>query len=132
MRPAPYGWPQVDYSGYGGYDGFRGCPSSYELQYRGAMHTPSFGDFSHPGVGIRSYPQMRPTKMGSGLMGAVMANHEVHMRGLLYSATQNDIKAFFSPLIPQSVEIMSDDYGRLTGEAMVSFVSHEDACVSCF
>ena len=65
--------------------------------------------------------------MDSGLMGAGMANHEVRMRGLPYSATQNDIKTFFSPLIPQSVEIMFDDYGRPTGEAMVSFVSHEDA-----
>ena len=65
--------------------------------------------------------------MSVGLMGAGVANHEVRMRGLLNSATQNDIKTFFSPLIPQDVEIMFDDYGRPTGEAMVSFVSHEDS-----
>ena len=129
MRPAPYDRPRGDYGGYGGYGGFRGRPSGYERQYRGAMHTPSFGDFSmgpRPGA-LVSYPQIRPTKMGSGLMGEGIANHEVRMRGLPYSATQNDIKTFFSPLIPQSVEIMFDDYGRPTGEAMVSFVSHEDA-----
>lgn len=134
MRPAPYERPRGDYGGYGGYGGytgFRGRPSGYERQYRGGMH--GFGDYPmgppRPG-GLISYPQMRPTKMGGGglLPGMMeMNNHEVRMRGLPYSATQNDIKNFFSPLVPQNVEIMFDDYGRPTGEAMVSFVSHEDA-----
>jgi len=126
MRQAPYDRPRGDYGGYGGYGGFRGRPSGYERQYRGAMHGTDFSMGPRPGSLI-SYPQMRPTKMAGGLMGAGMANHEVRMRGLPYSATQNDIKTFFSPLIPQGVEIMFDDYGRPTGEAMVSFVSHEDA-----
>ena len=133
MRPAPYERPRGDYGGYGGYGGytgFRGRPSGYERQYRGGMH--GFGDYpmGPPRAGgLISYPQMRPTKMGGGglLPGMMGMNHEVRMRGLPYSATQNDIKSFFSPLVPQNVDIMFDDYGRPTGEAMVSFVSHEDA-----
>ena len=133
MRPAPYERPRGDYGGYGGYGGytgFRGRPSGYERQYRGGMH--GFGDYpmGPPRAGgLISYPQMRPTKMGGGglLPGMMGMNHEVRMRGLPYSATQNDIKSFFSPLVPQNVDIMFDDYGRPTGEAMVGFVSHEDA-----
>ena len=134
MRSAPYERPRGDYGGYGGYGGytgFRGRQSGYERQYRGNMH--GFGDYPmgppRPG-GLISYPQVRPAKVGGGgLLPGMMGlnNHEVRMRGLPYSATQNDIKNFFSPLVPQSVEIMFDDYGRPTGEAMVGFVSHEDA-----
>lgn len=53
--------------------------------------------------------------------------HFVHMRGLPFRATENDIANFFSPLNPIRVHIDIGADGRATGEADVEFVTHEDA-----
>ncbi|XP_065756502.1 heterogeneous nuclear ribonucleoprotein H2 isoform X8 [Phocoena phocoena] len=53
--------------------------------------------------------------------------HCVHMRGLPYRATENDIYNFFSPLNPMRVHIEIGPDGRVTGEADVEFATHEDA-----
>uniref|UniRef100_A0A2K6AWX9 RRM domain-containing protein n=1 Tax=Macaca nemestrina TaxID=9545 RepID=A0A2K6AWX9_MACNE len=53
--------------------------------------------------------------------------HCVHMRGLPYRATENDIYNFFSPLHPMRVHIEIGPDGRVTGEADVEFATHEDA-----
>ncbi|XP_069396670.1 heterogeneous nuclear ribonucleoprotein H isoform X9 [Delphinus delphis] len=53
--------------------------------------------------------------------------HCVHMRGLPYRATENDIYNFFSPLNPVRVHIEIGPDGRVTGEADVEFATHEDA-----
>ncbi|KAG7321398.1 hypothetical protein KOW79_015813 [Hemibagrus wyckioides] len=53
--------------------------------------------------------------------------HCVHMRGLPYRATENDIYSFFSPLNPVRVHIEVGPDGRVTGEADVEFATHEDA-----
>ena len=52
--------------------------------------------------------------------------HFVHMRGLPFRATENDIANFFSPLNPIRVHIDIGADGRATGEADVEFVTHED------
>lgn len=49
------------------------------------------------------------------------------MRGLPYRANEYDIYEFFRPLQPISVKILYDDLGRVSGEADVEFVTHEDA-----
>lgn len=61
---------------------------------------------------------------GSGFHGG---GHFVHMRGLPFRATENDIANFFSPLNPIRVHIDIGADGRATGEADVEFVTHEDA-----
>ncbi|XP_074088500.1 heterogeneous nuclear ribonucleoprotein H3 isoform X3 [Macrotis lagotis] len=53
--------------------------------------------------------------------------HFVHMRGLPFRATENDIANFFSPLNPIRVHIDIGADGRATGEADVEFLTHEDA-----
>ena len=53
--------------------------------------------------------------------------HRVRMRGLPFSASEQDIMAFFSPLNPVSVQIEYDRSGRASGEAAVYFASHEEA-----
>ncbi|XP_036603394.1 heterogeneous nuclear ribonucleoprotein H-like [Trichosurus vulpecula] len=53
--------------------------------------------------------------------------HYVHMRGLPYRATENDIYNFFSPLNPVCVHIEIGPDGTVTGEADVEFATHEDA-----
>ncbi|KAK1788193.1 hypothetical protein P4O66_016656 [Electrophorus voltai] len=53
--------------------------------------------------------------------------HCVHMRGLPYRASENDIYSFFSPLNPVRVHVEVGPDGRVTGEADVEFATHEDA-----
>ena len=55
------------------------------------------------------------------------SGHCVHMWGLPYRATENDIYNFFSPLNPVRVHIEIGPDGRVTGEADVEFATHEDA-----
>ncbi|XP_028620111.1 heterogeneous nuclear ribonucleoprotein F-like [Grammomys surdaster] len=51
----------------------------------------------------------------------------VHMRGLPYKATENDIYNFFWPLNPVRVHTETDPDGRETGEADVEFATYEEA-----
>ncbi|XP_012605765.3 heterogeneous nuclear ribonucleoprotein F-like [Microcebus murinus] len=53
--------------------------------------------------------------------------HCVHMRGLPYRATENDIYNFFYPVKPVRVHIEIGPDGRATGEADVEFATHEEA-----
>ncbi|XP_044521902.1 heterogeneous nuclear ribonucleoprotein H-like [Gracilinanus agilis] len=68
-----------------------------------------------------SYRDSRPTFHQSP------AGHYVHMRGLPYKATENDICDFFLPLKPRRTYIEIGSDGRVTGEADVEFATHEDA-----
>lgn len=54
-------------------------------------------------------------------------NHCIHMRGLPFKATQQDIAEFFRPVIPMTIHILSEPSGRPSGEADVTFATHEDA-----
>ncbi|XP_050296464.1 heterogeneous nuclear ribonucleoprotein H2-like isoform X2 [Anthonomus grandis grandis] len=54
-------------------------------------------------------------------------NHCIHMRGLPFKATQQDIAEFFRPVIPMTIHILTEPSGRPSGEADVCFASHEDA-----
>lgn len=54
-------------------------------------------------------------------------NHCIHMRGLPFKASQQDIAEFFRPVIPMTIHILSEPSGRPSGEADVTFATHEDA-----
>ena len=53
--------------------------------------------------------------------------HIVHMRGLPYRATENEISRFFAPVETLAVRIIYGRDDRPTGEADVAFYSHDDA-----
>ncbi|KAL4711579.1 hypothetical protein ACJJTC_003596 [Scirpophaga incertulas] len=53
--------------------------------------------------------------------------HCVHMRGLPFKASPQDIAYFFKPIRPININILFDNSGRPSGEADVEFECHEDA-----
>ncbi|XP_014211583.1 heterogeneous nuclear ribonucleoprotein H2 [Copidosoma floridanum] len=53
--------------------------------------------------------------------------HCVHMRGLPFRATEQDIADFFRPIVPVNIRIILENGGRASGEADVEFGSHEEA-----
>ncbi|XP_059775710.1 LOW QUALITY PROTEIN: heterogeneous nuclear ribonucleoprotein H-like [Balaenoptera ricei] len=111
MRCGAYG------GGYGGYDDYNGYNDGY-----------GFGS-DRFGRDLNScFSGMSDHRYGDG--GSTFQSttgHCVHMRGLPYRATENDIYNFFSPLNPVRVHIEIGPDGRVTGEADVEFATHEDA-----
>ncbi|RMB96735.1 hypothetical protein DUI87_26800 [Hirundo rustica rustica] len=96
--------------GYGGYDDYNGYNDGYGFgsdRFGRGMSDHRYGD-------------------GSSTFQST-TGHCVHMRGLPYRATENDIYNFFSPLNPVRVHIEIGPDGRVTGEADVEFATHEDA-----
>ncbi|XP_031161127.1 G-rich sequence factor 1 [Sander lucioperca] len=53
--------------------------------------------------------------------------HYIHMRGLPFQVSGEDIVKFFSPLIVSKILIECGPEGRLSGEADVYFSCHQDA-----
>ena len=66
---------------------------------------------------------------GGGTMQVMNSTtgHSVHMRGLPFDSTEDDIVQFFSPLNPVSIRIIYEPNGRPKGEADVDFATHEAA-----
>lgn len=60
-------------------------------------------------------------------LSSTKASHHVHMRGLPFSASGEDIVKFFSPLVASKVLIEFGPDGRASGEADVYFNSHQEA-----
>ncbi|XP_060927645.1 G-rich sequence factor 1 [Limanda limanda] len=56
--------------------------------------------------------------------------HYIHMRGLPYQASGEDIVKFFSPLAVSRILIECGADGRRSGEAGVYFTSHQDAAAA--
>ncbi|KAL8206630.1 UNVERIFIED_CONTAM: G-rich sequence factor 1 [Gekko kuhli] len=59
--------------------------------------------------------------------GSFSALHFVHLRGLPFQATAQDIINFFAPLKPVRITMEYNSSGKATGEADVHFETHEDA-----
>ncbi|KAL0979945.1 hypothetical protein UPYG_G00191900 [Umbra pygmaea] len=57
----------------------------------------------------------------------VSSQHCVHMRGLPFTATGQDIAQFFYPLVLSKILLEFGPDGRASGEADVHFTSHQDA-----
>lgn len=53
--------------------------------------------------------------------------HCIHMRGLPFRATEQDIADFFRPIVPINIRIILENNGRASGEADVEFATHEEA-----
>lgn len=53
--------------------------------------------------------------------------HSVHMRGLPFEASVQDVYSFFNPLNPVEVRLSYEDSGRPKGECDVDFATHADA-----
>ncbi|XP_013167748.1 PREDICTED: heterogeneous nuclear ribonucleoprotein F [Papilio xuthus] len=64
---------------------------------------------------------------GAGRGGFRRGGYCVHMRGLPFKATPQDIAYFFKPVRPVSINILYDNSGRPSGEADVDFECHDDA-----
>jgi len=56
-----------------------------------------------------------------------LTGYVVHMRGLPFKATDDEIRQFFSPLVTTRVIREYARDGRITGEANVEFASEQDA-----
>ncbi|KAL4828474.1 hypothetical protein H8958_012924 [Nasalis larvatus] len=111
MRSGAYG------GGYGGYDDYGGYNDGY------GFGSDRFGrDVNYCFSGMSDH---RYGDGGSSFQS--ITGHCVHMRGLPYRATENDIYNFFSPLHPMRVHIEIGPDGRVTGEADVEFATCEDA-----
>ncbi|XP_020660922.3 G-rich sequence factor 1 [Pogona vitticeps] len=59
--------------------------------------------------------------------GSCSSHHVVHLRGLPFQATAQDIINFFAPLKPLRIMMEYNSSGKATGEADVRFETHEDA-----
>ncbi|XP_063059831.1 heterogeneous nuclear ribonucleoprotein H1, like isoform X3 [Engraulis encrasicolus] len=106
QRPGPYDRPSG--GGGRGYNNGMSRGGSFDRMRRGGYG--GEGRYSDGGSNFHS-----------------TTGHCVHMRGLPYRASENDIYSFFSPLNPVRVHIEVGPDGRVTGEADVEFATHEDA-----
>ncbi|CAB1322503.1 unnamed protein product [Coregonus sp. 'balchen'] len=70
-------------------------------------------------------PAAQPPRHGSRQVSS-MSEHSVHMRGLPFQATGDDIVQF-SPLALSGILVEFGPDGRASGEADVYFTSHQDA-----
>ncbi|XP_042187117.1 G-rich sequence factor 1 isoform X2 [Oncorhynchus tshawytscha] len=71
-------------------------------------------------------PAAQPPRHGSHPVSS-LPQHFVHMRGLPFQATGDDIVQFFSPLALSRILVEFGPDGRASGEADVYFTSHQDA-----
>uniref|UniRef100_A0A4X2LY25 RRM domain-containing protein n=1 Tax=Vombatus ursinus TaxID=29139 RepID=A0A4X2LY25_VOMUR len=131
QRPGPYDRPQAgrcydSLSRRAGFEGMR-C-DAYESGYTGYDDYNGYSNEYYFGRDLNYYLGMSGHSYGdSWSTFQSPAGHFVHMRGLPYKATENDIYDFFSPLKPVGAHIEIGYDGRVTGEADVEFATHEDA-----
>nr|XP_029502825.1 heterogeneous nuclear ribonucleoprotein H2-like [Oncorhynchus nerka] len=79
-----------------------------------------------PRHGETDRPAAQPPRHGSHPVSS-LPQHFVHMRGLPFQATGDDIVQFFSPLALSKILVEFGPDGRASGEADVYFTSHQDA-----
>ncbi|XP_078499332.1 heterogeneous nuclear ribonucleoprotein H3 isoform X1 [Lissotriton helveticus] len=138
QRPGPYDRPIGGRGGFYGagrgnvYDRMRGG-GGYGGGYGGFEEYGGFNNFGYGNDGFDDRMRDGRGMAGPGFGGAGDASsgfhsgHFVHMRGLPFRATENDIASFFSPLNPIRIHIDIGADGRASGEADVEFATHEDA-----
>lgn len=134
-----------DMGSRGGYGGGYGRPSPYDSRDRfggpnrygggSARPAPRYDEYSGPGGysggwggrggdrGGDRYSEERRGGRGSRERGG----HCVHMRGLPFRASEDDVFDFFRPVAPTHVTFTTDHTGRASGEADVEFATHDDA-----
>jgi heterogeneous nuclear ribonucleoprotein F/H len=139
VRPGPYDRPPLGGSRARGRGGNLG-PSGFNSGSYGNNY--SYGNsYDNYDGGMRGYrggksSPMRGGRSGGGGMGNrdrssvqnSKTGHSIHMRGLPFEATTQDVMKFFHPVNTVDVRIlMSDHNGRPKGECDVDFSTHCDA-----
>ncbi|XP_038651638.1 heterogeneous nuclear ribonucleoprotein H1, like [Scyliorhinus canicula] len=131
LRPGPYDRPMTGRSAYGlpsrsyekmrrAYGGGYGSYDDYNGYNDGYGYGSDHGYGRDGGLSAQGYGNSDSSFQST-------TGHCVHMRGLPFRATENDIYNFFSPLNPVRVHIEIGSDRRVTGEADVEFATHEDA-----
>ncbi|XP_059803269.1 heterogeneous nuclear ribonucleoprotein H3 isoform X1 [Hypanus sabinus] len=138
QRPGPYDRPM----GRGGYLGGPQRGGVYDRMRRGGGYGGGYGGYDdyngydNYGYGGDEYDGPMRGNRGMGNQGyggagdagsSYLSGHFVHMRGLPFRATEDDVAHFFSPLNPLRIHLEYGNDGRATGEADVEFATHEDA-----
>jgi len=110
------------YGGGGGYGPQRGGGGGMGGGRPGPYDRP------HQGSGPRGGGMMMGGGGGSdhGNFQDSTTGFMIHMRGLPWSATQNDVAEFFKPVHPVQVRLLYEDSGRAKGQCDVDFQSYED------
>jgi len=126
--------------GGGGYEddyGYGGLDRGYDdYGYEGSFGSGGFGARGGSGFGMGGGGGGGPPSLVDGPFGGPIgggptnsnANHVVHMRGLPFRVTENDIAEWFSSVVdPVEITILYNNQGRPTGEADVFFENEPDA-----
>jgi len=138
-----------DMGGRGGYGGGYGRPAPYDSRDRfggpnrygssgsSTRAGPRYDDYQGPGGysggwggrdgGRDRYSEERRGRGSRDRDSRGSTGHCVHMRGLPFRATEDDVFDFFRPVAPTHVTFNTDHTGRASGEADVEFASHDDA-----
>lgn len=116
------GGPNLGPSGFnngGGYDG----------GYDGGRMSRGRGGPMRGGRGGRMGGSSGGNMGGGGgpMQQASKTGYCVHMRGLPYESTTNDVIKFFAPLNPVDIRFLYEQNGRPKGECDVDFSSPNDA-----
>ncbi|XP_022621445.1 G-rich sequence factor 1 [Seriola dumerili] len=104
---------------------FRSSSSEILSSWRRRTSSASPQTSTHPADRTVSAPQTNP-KTGYRQSSAVPP-HYVHMRGLPFQVSGEDIVKFFSPLVVSKILIECGPDGKPSGEAEVYFSCHQDA-----
>lgn len=102
------------------------------------MASPHYPRPPPPPFARRGYPPVYPETIIPAMRGygaghsnyTASERHVVHMRGLPFKATQEDVVQFFAPLKPFSINLTNDGLGRPSGEAYVEFVTREESLMA--
>ncbi|XP_071208106.1 G-rich sequence factor 1 isoform X1 [Salvelinus alpinus] len=108
-----------------------GRNSRQSQPHRPAAQPPRHGETDRPAAqpprhGETDRPAAQPPRHGSHPVSS-LPQHFVHMRGLPFQATGDDIVQFFCPLALSRILVEFGPDGRASGEADVYFTSHQDA-----
>eukprot|EP00163_Fabomonas_tropica_P011333 TRINITY_DN21_c2_g1_i1.p1 TRINITY_DN21_c2_g1~~TRINITY_DN21_c2_g1_i1.p1 ORF type:complete len:518 (-),score=131.16 TRINITY_DN21_c2_g1_i1:1419-2972(-) len=119
--------PQQDGSAGYGQPGQVGQPNAWNrpLQHQQGPPGLAYGEYGDPSQSF--FSGLEPAAMGMGGYHPQQDNNlYLRMRGLPYSAVENDVYNFFQGLNVQHVQLCYDQQNRLTGEAYVQFGSVND------
>jgi len=96
----------------------------YQQQQLGGYYNDNETDFYYDQGGYSDNGGFNRGGVSSRAGGAEFV---VHMRGLPFKSTDDDIASFFSPIVPVNVRREYGEDGRISGEANIEFASYQDA-----
>jgi heterogeneous nuclear ribonucleoprotein F/H len=124
-RPSPYTNPRGSTHGY---DSPPSNPHHRGAGYKfGSTNSNSYSNTMQQYGGSHQYQRDLGMTAPPNTYDNSGGSHSVWMRGLPYSATEQDIYYFFAPLVPLRIIIEKDALGRPSGQGEVIFHTPEDA-----